>query len=705
MCTTAIALLALSRAAGPSAAPSEPDDDEYRTVVEADRPDAQARIDAKTPGFATAIDLEGDEEGAVPSDGLPELVARTPGATVRSLGGLGQFASISLRGSSPQQVAVFLDGVPVDSSIAGLVDLGAIPLDSLSRVEVYRGYIPVELGGSAIGGAIDLVGAPAHGAGHIRASVGGGSFGARQARASVRAPVARNLWFGAMAGYAGATGNFPFYDDASTPAISSDDRTSVRTANGYDRVATQLRLDARRRNTRVAVQQLALWKTQGIPGRGSAQAERTQLGTVDVRTTARVDTDRVGRPGGRLAWVFGLGGQRLRFADPAGEVGVAIDDQQMLGVDSFISPRLRTALWRDAYLQIVGEQRTQWVDVQERAATTGPSGDAQRFRLWYGGGLTLQQFLIEGRWLVAPTLRVDALDSRFAVADGQGEQDDTGRDAATVGLSPRVGTRLRLAPGLEVRASAGRYFRPPTLLELFGDRGYIVGNEGLTPERGTAVDGGLLLDLHRHRHHIYAQLAGFRTHSDDLIQWVAAGAVTRPINVEGAVLRGVEASVAWTPVRRLLTLHVDYTFTDTRSEASDPAQRGQPLPGRPRHDLFIRTSTGRAFRAAGTVVEPRLAYTVDFVSGTLLDPSGRFELPARALQGVAAQVHLGRRWRLAVEVRNLLDVRTANVSLPVTGARPSPVAVSDFLGFPLPGRSVWATARMDLQWPTRTHRS
>jgi len=123
--------------APPSA--EEPERAPWRTVVasddddEAEPEEAQRRLDARGPGFATAVDLE-REPGTRPADGLPEVIARTPGATVRSLGGLGQFGAVSLRGSSPQQVAVFLDGVPIGSSVAGLVDLGSVPLDGLARV-------------------------------------------------------------------------------------------------------------------------------------------------------------------------------------------------------------------------------------------------------------------------------------------------------------------------------------------------------------------------------------------------------------------------------------------------------------------------------------------------------------------------------------------------------------------------------------------
>ena len=66
--------------------------------------------------------------------------------------------------------------------------------------------------------------------------------------------------------------------------------------------------------------------------------------------------------------------------------------------------------------------------------------------------------------------------------------------------------RRAAPPGV---AAHGRYFRPPTLAELFGDRGFMVGNEGLRPERGTSLDGGLVVDLLRGRADLHAHAAGF----------------------------------------------------------------------------------------------------------------------------------------------------------------------------------------------------
>lgn len=706
----AIATSALVRPAVPTALLAPPPAEQpdrapvrapLRTVVEAppsdDPEQAQRDLDARGPGFATAVDLE-HEPGTRPGDGLPEAIARTPGATVRSIGGLGQFGAVSLRGSSPQQVALFLDGVPIGSSVAGLVDLSQIPLDGLARIEIYRGHVPVAFGSAAIGGAIDLVGAPAWRRGAVIVHGGLGSFGARESRVTVRGPLGpRARTAGAVTvGYAGATGEFPFAHDGGTPDLSGDDGTARRIGNDYDRIAVHARLDHRRGPWRAAVQPLLTYKDQGVPGPAAAQARHVRLRTLQARTVASVRRHGVGGPGGRLEWLTGVGLVHQRYLDPMGEVGLAVDDQRLFGLDLYLSPRLRLPLWRDAWLGLVADGRLERVRVDERAPTVGGSGDALRSRVGAGAGVQLEQHLLHDRWLVVPVVRVDGLDSRFAVPAGQGEQEDRGTDAVAIGLAPRLGTRLRLWPGVELRGSGGRYFRPPTLAELFGDRGYLVGNEGLRPERGTAIDGGLVLDRQRPALDLYAQLAGFATWSEDLVSWVSAGAVARPVNIGAARTRGLEAAVAVVPARRLLTLHANYTLLDARNRSDDPTQRGQPLPGRPRHELFARGTAGRAWSVRGIRVEPRVLYTVELVAGTVLDTAGRLRLPPRVLQGAGAELHVHDRVHLAVEVRNLLDVRTATVVLPVGGARPRSLPLADFIGYPLPGRSVWGSLRIEL---------
>jgi len=127
--------------------------------------------------------------------------------------------------------------------------------------------------------------------------------------------------------------------------------------------------------------------------------------------------------------------------------------------------------------------------------------------------------------------------------------------------------------------------------------------------------------------------------------------------------------------------------------------RGQPLPGRPRHDLFAQLVVGRAFLVRGARIHPRLGYTLEHSARTFLDPSGRFEVPARTLHGAFVELHLADRIHLAAELRNLLGARVAAWTPPVAGAAPVPVPLSDFFFYPLPGTSLWTSLRVDLDRP------
>lgn len=692
----------------------------YRTVVREGRGDgldAQRRHDAQRPGFGTAIELAA-ERGARASDALPEVLARTAGATVRSVGGLGQFSALSLRGSSAQQVALFLDGVPLSGGGGGIVNLGDLPLDALGGVTIHRGLVPVAYGGAALGGAVDLASDfrcdPERR--RLGAAVGAGSFAAREARVAASMPLSfgagrkrhvRRARDGAAhcldvrAGYTGAAGDFRFYNIGETPLDASDDRLDRRRNNGYDRALFQVAVHGRAGGLRYAIQELVFVKAQGVPGTATgAQAGYTRLDTLSSRTVARV---RQTWPKGHVEGVLGIFAERARFRDPAGEVGLDIDDQRTRTLDVYASPRGRVFLWRGASLALAAEVRGERARVDERAAAPGglgPSGDADRRRISGGLGLELDQRLWGGRVQLLPALRIDALGSEFAVAPGAGEQDDAGTDHRALGVSPRAGARLTLWPGLSLRASAGRYFRPPTLVELFGDRGYAQGNEGLRPERGTGLDGGLVLDRPELAG-LYAHAAGFVTWSEDLIAWAQSGPYLLPRNLDRARVAGLETSAALRLLGGDLELRGNYTLLATRNDAREASMRGQPLPGRPRHELFAQVVTGHTFRARGAAITPRLGYTLEHAARTFLDPSGRYEVPARTLHGVFVELHLLERIHLAAEVRNLFNTRVTTWTPPVAGAAPVPVPLSDFFFYPLPGTSLWCTLRIDLQLPRR----
>jgi outer membrane receptor protein involved in Fe transport len=140
---------------------------------------------------------------------------------------------------------------------------------------------------------------------------------------------------------------------------------------------------------------------------------------------------------------------------------------------------------------------------------------------------------------------------------------------------------------------------------------------------------------------------------------------------------------------RGLRTSLSYTLLSARNAGDDPLTAGRPLPGRPAHDL----SYDAAYRLGPLV----LRYGLDALAGSTVDEGGTIVLPARVLHGAGAALDVpgAPGLRAGVDVDNLLDLRTLHASSPIT-ARPVLLPVSDFLGFPLPGRTIWLTLRWTL---------
>ena len=87
---------------------------------------------------------------------LPELLAELPGISVRTYGGVGAYAELSMRGVNGGRVLVFWDDQLLNDAHSGAVDLGKIDPASIGSVEVFRGFLPGEYGADGVGGAIVL---------------------------------------------------------------------------------------------------------------------------------------------------------------------------------------------------------------------------------------------------------------------------------------------------------------------------------------------------------------------------------------------------------------------------------------------------------------------------------------------------------------------------------------------------------------------
>lgn len=105
-------------------------------------------------GFtATSIPLK---QLQVQSVELNQVLNQSAGISVREQGGLGSKVSYSINGLEGSAVRFFLDGIPMDY-FGSSYSVSTIPVSQISRIDIYKGVVPVELGSDALGGAINLV--------------------------------------------------------------------------------------------------------------------------------------------------------------------------------------------------------------------------------------------------------------------------------------------------------------------------------------------------------------------------------------------------------------------------------------------------------------------------------------------------------------------------------------------------------------------
>lgn len=87
---------------------------------------------------------------------LNDLIDRTSGVKVRREGGAGSDFDLTINGMSGNSIRYFIDGVPLETKGTGLT-LDNVPLNTVERVELYKGVVPSYLGADALGGAVNIV--------------------------------------------------------------------------------------------------------------------------------------------------------------------------------------------------------------------------------------------------------------------------------------------------------------------------------------------------------------------------------------------------------------------------------------------------------------------------------------------------------------------------------------------------------------------
>jgi outer membrane cobalamin receptor len=170
---------------------------------------------------------------------LQSVLETVSGVSVRDMGGFGHYAEAAIRGSSPNQVQVYLDGIALNGSTGNAVDISKIPLSTLQKITVYKNTPSIEFFGDNAGGVINLTTTTVREA--QAASLEIGSFGYRAGNAMIDKKIGRMTHrFSVNYGY--ADNDYPYINDRGTtlgPAARDDDTAETMDNNFFSIFSSQ----------------------------------------------------------------------------------------------------------------------------------------------------------------------------------------------------------------------------------------------------------------------------------------------------------------------------------------------------------------------------------------------------------------------------------------------------------------------------------
>ncbi len=555
-------------------------------LVEAQRPSKLQKQD-DYPTFVTILPLnERSSQVSTAADYLSNAV----GCYVKSTGGYGAYSTASIRGASAKQVRIFVDGIPLPQSQSGVVDLGNLPINSIERIEIYRGFGPNDLSGSAIGGMINLV--------TRSPSKQNSSFSAlygsqETARLECSYSKIGKKWDMLIAGSTLTTeGNYKFLNDNGTPYNTEDDRWVRRINNDLSEQDALLKITSKIKQANLFASNQFYHREQGLPGYGSFQSTTQRMKRCYNLTHFGLKTPTTANPSAEISAYYLY--QKDCFEDRRPKVaGVKPDEENYttskglnlrVGADF---PKIRQAV--KGSISISDEKYQPYETFDRRV-----KGECQS-RTTYSLNLEDEVALFERRIRIFPSLRgeyfIDRTKPFETIRKDLVTYNRTLKDTSITRslTATSVGMVASPSPHMRIKASIGRYYRVPTLMETFGYRGITLPNPSIKPEKGINKDIGLVVRANTCRYSFDLEIAYFWSDVSDLIMYVFVpfAQTSQAINIESAEIKGLETSLA-VKMPFGISLAGNLTHLDAINTGPISYMHGKRLPNRPEIESSVQ---------------------------------------------------------------------------------------------------------------------
>jgi len=544
---------------------------------------------------AAATVFERDDIERLQVQSVPELLNRVPGVVMSQAGGRGALSGAFIRGATPTQTLVLVDGVRINAAVSGLARLEFLDPGRIERIEVIRGPQASQYGADAIGGLIRITTRRGESGLQPRLRLAAGNRGSFE----------REL------GLSGGDGRTRFDFGASQAESqgfdrSSDDRGRDADHDGFRRRALDLTLEHRFTDSLLAGLNL-------LDQRGESELddvhrfrpgdpyERFAVSSLAAHLEAR-PTD---------AWTSRV--EAGHFENKSENR----DDHNAVNNYSFNTYRDSLTWFNTLRL----DERCQLLLGAE----------------WYEERLNSDREYAESRrWNRAAFVRHSYRGEGFGAEVGL-RHDDNQRFGSEDSWSAALS--LDVAAATELALSYAEGFHAPSFGLLYYPRTPLYGgNPELSPERSKSYEIALRGE------HLQTRwsLSAYRTEVDDLIVIASRpdSFFTRPENIDRARLQGLELALSRDLLGWQATLAA--SLVDPRDRDS-----GHTLPLRARRNLSLDLDRRFGAFSAGLVWQA--------VSSRYDDDTNDHQIPGYALLGLRGSWQMTPALKWQAKIDNLLD--------------------------------------------------
>ncbi len=457
------------------------------------------------PAFVSVIKVDNQDKEA--------LLESSPGVFVNSYGAFGDALSLSVRGSSSDQVLLLIDGMRIGSGSSSGISF--LSLEGIDRIEIFRGGASTLYGADAVGGVVNII-TKRRGGNYLDSTLSYGSFNTFSASALVGAGSGdSDISIGAE--HRESEGDFEY---------KYRGENLIRENNGFVNDAIQFKTTQRFSKLRFNLQTRFEIQRKEVPGsyftptpQGFERDSRSMI-LMGLRYDAHSTA---------LSFNSSFIYHNLFYYDEIfvkrsfPSISENFTTQNYIKIDRRMKGHL---------LSISPEIRTEFI----RSSSAG-----RHSRSIYSLFLQDEASFFEKRWILLPSLRVE------------GSSD---LEPHSVESAYRLGLRIKIVDELYVKANAGTSFRMPTFLDLYWPEDQFArGNPELRIERGMDMDAGFGFDLGQLR----GEVAYFNNSLQDLIQWAPdEGGKWRPSNIGKAKLTGIEFQMGG-EIKKYLSAELSYT--------------------------------------------------------------------------------------------------------------------------------------------------